>query len=144
MSPRSTKEYLRVAQRRHKNASSRAEKTTIIDEVCHNPGYHRKHAIRVLRIFKYYTKPKPKKKGRKSRYSKPAIIKPLKQIWLSSNLPCSKRLKAIIPLWLPGYMETYVELSEEIVSTLLAISASSLLKPISGTSHAQDSLRLTQ
>lgn len=132
MSPQSTKEYLRIVQRRHKNASCRTEKTGIIDEVCHNLGYHRKHAIRVLRVFRYYTKPEPKKKGRKSRYNKPTIIKPLKQIWLTSNLPCSKRLKAIIPLWLPGYMETYGRLSEDVISDLLAISPSSIdraLKP---------------
>ena len=105
MSPQSTKEYLRIVQRRYKNASSRKEKSTILDEVCQNLGYHRKYAIRRLRTFKYYTKPKPKKKGKKPLYNKPAIIKPLKKIWLSANLPCSKRLKAIIPLWLPGYIK---------------------------------------
>jgi len=132
MSPQSTKEYLRVIQQRYKNVSSRKEKTLIIDEVCQNLEYHRKHALRVLRTFKYFTKPKPKKKGKKSIYNKPAIIKPLKQIWLASNLPCSKRLKAIIPLWLPGYRETYGELPEDVLSALMAISASSInrvLKP---------------
>lgn len=131
MSPQSTKEYLRVVQRRYKNVS-RKEKSIILDEVCQNLGYHRKHAIRVLHSFRYFTKPKSKKKGKKPFYNKPSIIKPLKQIWFSANLPCSKRLKAIIPLWMPGYRETYGKLSEDVVSALLAISASSIdrvLKP---------------
>lgn len=131
MSPQSTKEYLRVVHRRYKYAS-RKVKSAILDEVCQNLGYHRKHAIRVLRTFRYFTKPKPKKKGKKPFYNKPAIIKPLKQIWLNSNLPCSKRLKAILPLWLPGYIETYDVLSKEVVSALMAVSPASidrLLKP---------------
>ena len=31
------------------------------------------------------------------------ILEPLKRIWLAANLPCSKRLKPILSLWLPGY-----------------------------------------
>ena len=131
MSPKSTKEYLRIVQRRYKNASKK-EKSTILNEVCQNLGYHRKHAIRVLHAFRYFTKPKPKRKGRKSRYNKPSIIKPLKKIWLCANLPCSKRLKAIIPLWLPGYMASHGKLNSEVISALLDISATSIdrvLKP---------------
>lgn len=131
MSPQSTKDYLRVVQKRYKNASKK-EKSVILDEVCQNLKYHRKHAIRTLRHFRYFTKPKSKKKGRKSRYNKPAIIKPLKEIWRSANLPCSIRLKAILPLWLPGYIATYGALSDEVISALIAISASSIdraLKP---------------
>lgn len=55
-----------------------------------------KHAIRLLSNFKHFTKPNHKKKGRKSRYNKDIIPKLLKYIWLGANLPCSKRLKAIL------------------------------------------------
>ena len=131
MSPRSKKEYLQSIHRRYNNAS-RQEKTLILDEFCQICHYHRKHAIRLLRNFKHFTKPKPGKKGRKPFYRKKSIIKPLKDIWKGANFPCSTRMKAILPLWLPGYMQIYGELPKEVINALLAISPSTidrLLKP---------------
>jgi len=86
MSSRSRREYLEVRYKR----ASRKGKAVILDEFCNTCGYHRNHAIRLLRRFKRFTKPKHKKKGRKSRYNKEAVVKPLKRIWLAANLPCSK------------------------------------------------------
>ncbi len=131
MSPRSKQEYLQAIHRRYKNASHK-EKTMILDEFCSNCNYHRKHAIRLLRNFKRFTKPKPKKKGKKPVYNKEPILKPLKQIWLKANLPCSKRLKAILLLWIPGYIKTYGALPGKVIAALLAISPATidrLLKP---------------
>ena len=96
-------------------------------------GCHRKHAIRVLRRFKRFTKPKTKKRGKPTIYQNEAIGKTLKEIWLKANLPCSKRLKAILPIWLPGYVELFGELSLEVTNALLKISPPTidrLLKPI--------------
>jgi len=39
--------------------------------------------------------------GPKPIYDAAKILGPLKTIWLSSEQPCGKRLKEIIPLWLP-------------------------------------------
>jgi len=131
MSPRSKKEYLEAVYLRYKKASRR-QKSLILDEVCSNCGYHRKHAIRFLRKFKRFTKPKPKKRGRKPVYNKEALLRPLKRIWLGANLPCSKRLKALLPLWLPGYISSYGQLPQQTVNDLLAVSASTidrLLRP---------------
>jgi len=50
----------------------------------------------------------------------------MKRIWLTANLPCSKRLKAVLPLWLPGYTQQYGALPEEVSTALLAISPSSI------------------
>jgi hypothetical protein len=50
----------------------------------------------------------------------------MKRIWLTANLPCSKRLKAVLPLWLPGYTQQYGSLPEEVTNALLAISPSSI------------------
>lgn len=137
MSPRSKKEYLQAIQWRYKNAY-RQEKSSILDEFSENCGYHRKHAIRILRHFKRFTQPKPKKKGRKPVYHKENILKPLKRIWLTANLPCSKRLKAMLPLWMPGYTRTYENLSKQTADALLAISPATidrLLKPTRATYH---------
>jgi len=132
MSPRSKREYREAVHLRYKNATRR-EKTAILDEFCATCGCHRKHAIRVLKRFKRFTKPKTKKRGKPVVYQNEAIGKPLKEIWLKANLPCSKRLKAILPIWLPGYVQLYTKLSPEVTNALLRISPPTidrLLKPI--------------
>jgi hypothetical protein len=132
MSPRSKKEYREAVYVRYKNAP-RHEKTAILDEFCATYGCHRKHAIRVLKRFKRFAKPKAKKRGKPIIYPYEAIGKPLKEIWLAANLPCSKRLKAILPIWLPGYVELYDKLSPELTNALLRVSPPTidrLLKPI--------------
>ena len=132
MSPRSKREYVEAILLRYKKAC-RKEKTTILDEFCAVCGYHRKHAIRLLRGYKRFTRAKPKKRGRRSHYQGPDIMKPLKKIWLVANLPCSKRLKAILPLWLPGYGQQFGTLCPEVTTALLSISPASIdrvLKPV--------------
>ena len=132
MSPQAKEEYFEVLFKRYKDAT-RKEKTKIIDECCAVCGYHRKHAIRRLRGYKRFTKPKPKKRGKPVIYNKESIIIPLKQIWLTANLPCSKRLKAILPLWLPKYVEHFGLLSEDVIKTLPAISPATIdriLQPV--------------
>ena len=121
MSPRSRREYREAVHLRYKNAS-RHEKTTILDEFCATCRCHRKHAIRVLRGFKRFTKPRPKRRGRPPIYQNETIINPLKTIWLTANLPCSKRLKVMLPIWLPGYVKLFGDLSSEVTNALLRIS----------------------
>jgi len=132
MSPRSKREYVEITHRRYKHAS-RSEKTIILDEFCATSGYHRKHAIRLLRGFKRFTRPKPKKRGPKPVYQREDILVPLKKIWLTSHLPCSKRLKAILPIWLPGYDQCFGSLEPDVRKALLAISPATidrLLAPV--------------
>jgi hypothetical protein len=132
MSPRSKREYREAVHLRYKNAT-RTEKTAILDEFCATCGCHRKHAIRVLKGFKRFTKPKAKKRGKPTVYQKEEIRKPLKKIWLTANLPCSKRLKVMLPIWLPGYVELFGELAPDVTNAILKISAPTIdriLKPI--------------
>jgi hypothetical protein len=132
MSPRSKKEYVETVFLRYKKAT-RAQKKVILDEFCGTLGYHRKHAIRLLRGFKRFTAPKPRKRGRRPFYQREEILKPLKQIWLAANLPCSKRLKAILPLWLPGYSQAFTPLAPKVIKALCTISAATmdrLLQPV--------------
>jgi len=131
MSPQSKREYIEAVFLRYKHAA-RTNKSRILDEFCDTLGYHRKHAIRLLRKYKRFTRPKPKTRGPKPVYHKETILKVLKKIWLAANLPCSKRLKAIIPLWLPGYQSLHGPLPAETHDALMAISASTIdriLKP---------------
>jgi len=132
MSPRSKREYTEAVHKRYKHAS-RSEKKVILDEFCATTGYNRKYAIILLKGFKRFKKPARKKRGPKPLYQNDEIIKPLKKIWLSANLPCSKRLKAILPLWLPGYHERFGMLPLDVVQALHRISAATIdriLKPV--------------
>lgn len=128
MGPRSKREYAKAIYERYRSASRR-EKAVILDEFCNTCGYHRKHAIRILRLFKRPVKSKPKtpkKRGRPPIYQNEKTLKPLKKIWLTANLPCSKRLKAILPLWLPGYQKQFGQLDENTLSGLKSLSHSTI------------------
>ena len=131
MSPQSKTEYLTAIVKRYKMAT-KAQKQLILDEFCAATQYHRKHAIRLLRGFKRFTKPWPKPRGPKPVYDSPELLKALKKIWLAANQPCSPRLKASLPLWLPSY-EPARDLSPQVRKALETISPSTidrLLKPV--------------
>jgi hypothetical protein len=56
-----------------------------------------------------------------------------KDLTLPANLPYSKRLKVVLPLWLPGYVQDHGNLPKEITNGLFAISPATidrLLKPV--------------
>jgi hypothetical protein len=132
MSPRSKKEYIEAIYVRYKNAS-RKQKTPILNEFCATLKLHRKHAIRLLKKFKRFQKTKTKKPGRAPFYSQPSILKPLKKIWLTANLPCSKRLKTILPLWIPGYIQSFGPLPPEAKDALSRISPATIDRILSPT-----------
>lgn len=126
MSPQSKKEYMETIYLRYKRAAKRIEKSTLLTELCVTCNWHRKHAIRALKNFKRFTKPKPKKRGKPSVYNIPSVIEPLKKIWLSAGQPCSKLLKPIVKLWLPFYAKEFGGLSLNVVKRLLKISPATI------------------
>jgi hypothetical protein len=125
-------EYLEQTALRYKKAT-RDQKTAILNEFCQTYQCHRKHAIRAMRNFKRFAKPKQRKPGRPSRYKNQSLTKALKHIWIEAHLPCSKRLHSILPLWIPSYEIEFGPLSTSTREKLLHISASTidrLLEPI--------------
>lgn len=127
MSPLANVEYLAAMALRYRSASSRAEKTKILSEICATCGFHRKHAIRILARDRDGHRPSGRRRhGRKATYSDPELLRPLKKIWLEANLPCSKRLKVMVPLWLRGYEALNGPLQPALREKLLAVSASSI------------------
>lgn len=120
MSKKSRDEYRRTIRQRY-SEGNRQEKRTILDEFCEVCGYNRKYAIRILNQgvrIKRTGKP-----GRPQEYDDPIIMEVLLRIWRVMNLPCSRRLKKGIPLWLPFYEKHYhTVLSIEIKEKLLSIS----------------------
>jgi len=132
MSHFSKHEYLQTILTRYHKAT-RAEKKILLDGFCEICGYHRKHAIRLLQ---HPTRKRNvracRRRGRKRSYDQPLLVRVLKDIWRAANLPCAKRLKAIMPLWLPHHE---LELPEDLEHKLERISAATIdrvLKPLRG------------
>lgn len=124
MSTTSKYEYLAAIRDRYKKASQ-SEKKIILDEFCTVCGYNRKYAIRLLNAK---TIPNISQNlsngGRKKVYDHPLILDVLRDIWVATNLPCSKRLKAVVQLWLPYY--DMRSLTDEIRQKLLDISPATI------------------
>ena len=100
MSPQSKTEYLEAIVKRYKMAT-KAQKSLILDEFCAATQYHRKHAIRLLRGFKRFTKPHPKPRGPKPVYDSPELLKALKKIWLAANLALLPPVESLVAFMAP-------------------------------------------
>jgi hypothetical protein len=117
-------EYLEEMRRRYRKARSRREKSQLLDEICATCGYHRKHALRALRRKR--ATPSLAKRGPKPTYEGVELVRALKIIWLTANLPCSKRLKAIVPVWLAGYEAEFGALTTVVREKLLSVSPATI------------------
>jgi len=104
-------------------AAGRGEKGLILDELCATTGWHRKHAVRVLRAnAERVSEPKP----RQRQYG--ATIKDaLVALWEASDRVCGKRLKPMIPVLLPALV-THGRLTptREEGAQLLSVSAATI------------------
>jgi hypothetical protein len=130
MSSDAKKEYLRTIHQRYHTAS-KLEKITILNECCSICSYHRKYAIRLLN----QRAPCPHRRsaanrGPKNKYDPPDRLNILKHLWHLTNLPCSKRFKVIIPLWLPHYPFYVLESVQEALLTISPATIDRLMKPI--------------
>jgi len=128
MSCESRNEYISVQKHRYRRAG-KPYKTRLLDEVCEVCGYERKYATKLLNGRRKSGKGK---RGRKSEYNDPDLIKALKTIWMRSGQMCGKRLQPAIVHWLKHYEKHYGSLSGDCRKKLLKISPASmdrLLKP---------------
>jgi len=127
MGPKARHEYGDDLRPRYRKASQK-EKKIMLDEFVANCQYNRKYAIRLLKASPK-TSHKTSHRGRKKHYAHPGILEVLTFIWRRTNLPCSKRLKIILSLWLPHYP---YEIPKEVLDALLKISPATidrLMKP---------------
>lgn len=126
MSNKSKAEYLiKIFERYHH--SLKEEKKIILDEFCKVCGYHRKYAIKLLKEHPLKKINKPRKRaGRKKKYHSDGVINFLKILWKKTNLICSDRLKAAIPIWLPIYKSTISALSKKDEALLREISPATI------------------
>jgi len=128
MSQKSKWDYLKAIYSRYRKVS-KALRARILDEFCQVCGYNRKYAIRLLN-GPAPQKPKPNPKGRRPTYGLKVILS-LTAIWEAAGYPCSARLKALLPLWLPWAQKRFA-ISAQAQKQLLSISPATIdrrLKP---------------
>jgi hypothetical protein len=129
MSHTTKREYVEAIRDRYRHATKRG-KHRILDEVCQVCGYHRKYAIRVLNLSQPSSHTHaPRRAGRTARYTHPDILRFLKRLWKAGNLPCGKRLKTMIPLWLP-FDQSIAREARERLATIAAATIDRLLAPV--------------
>lgn len=121
MSKRAKREYLLEIRKRY-FVATKLEKKQILNEFCLICEYNRKYAIRLINT-RDMPKRSYKRPGRKKKYHHPEIIEFIRYLWVSTNLICSIRLKAAIPIWLPFYPKY---LTDEYIELLTSISASTI------------------
>jgi hypothetical protein len=123
MGGKSRWDYLKAIYSRYKKVS-KPLRARILDEFCQVCGYNRKYAIRLL------NGPAPQKpeltaaKGRRPTYGAKVILS-LSAIWEAAGYPCSTRLKALLPLWLPWAIKR-LAISDPVQKQLLLISPATI------------------
>src|SRR5690349_6893015 len=94
----STRAALLAAVRQRYEAPPRRERRRILDDFGAVSGYHRKHAILLLRSGPRECAPgRPRERRYDGRVREGLIV-----LWECSDRLCSKRLKPLIPALLPG------------------------------------------
>jgi hypothetical protein len=115
-------EYFKAIYTRYRKASKEL-RSLILNEFCQVCGYNRKYAIRLLNA-PAPQKPTARRKTRSPSYAA-KVISVLGVIWEAAGYPCSQRLKALLPLWLPWVQKRFW-LSAKLQKQLLSISPSTI------------------
>jgi hypothetical protein len=123
MSQKTREEVLEKLRPRYARAG-KEHKGKIINEVVQLFGYHRKAALRALRIKRRASVPYVV--GRPKEYDPEKLTAPLKTIWLAAMQPCGERLKAALPEWLPAYETDHRRLDADVRQALLRASRATL------------------
>ena len=117
MSNQSKQEYLAEIRKRYLSAS-KSEKQRILNEFCLTCDYNRKYAIRLLHKASQDSLGARRHPGRKKKYRDVALLGFLERLWIATNLACSKRLKVMIPLWLPYYDQPLSDHTKRLLQTI--------------------------
>ena len=125
MSQNTTREMLLKMRERYRRRG-REGRSRLIDEVCEMCGYERKHAIKVLGgKLPVAGAEKASRGGPRCRYGD-AERQVLKVIWMASEQPCGKRLKALVGLWLSHYEAERGSLEPGLRGRVLSPSAATM------------------
>lgn len=112
-------------------AGLRWEKVRILDEFVAVTGYHRKHAMRLLRDGRAGDRSAPRPARR---IYDEAVREALVVLWEASDRICGKRLKPLVPVLIEAMEQHgHLKLSPEIRVALLTVSAATIdriLRPV--------------
>ena len=133
MSLKSKSELLEVVRPRYLKAN-KFEKQKILDEFTSATGYHRKHAIRVLKNkVQVQNHLKRKTKTYKTIY-RGEVVEVLEQVWETYGRICSKRLQPFLPEAIKVLERCKeIEITQDTKELLLQISSASIdrcLRPV--------------
>ncbi len=123
MGGKSRRDYLKAIYSRYKKVS-KPLRARILDEFCQVCGSNRKYAIRLLNGPAPQKPEVTKAKGRRPTYGAKVILS-LTTIWEASGYPCSARLKALLPLWLPWAIKR-LAITAQVQNQLLSISPATI------------------
>ena len=123
-------ELVEVLSRRY-SESGREEKTRILDELVAVTGFHRKHAMGLLREGPP-ARPTPATRPGRRLYDD-AVREALIVLWEASDRICGKRLKPLLPTLVEA-MERHghLDLAEDVRSGLLSMSAATIDRALRG------------
>jgi hypothetical protein len=123
MSVKSRQELMDSLRERYRSGS-RVGKCRILDEFVAVTGYHRKHAIRLLRLGRValtaVARARPRRYG-------DAVAEALVVLWEASDRVCGKRLKALIPTMLDALeRHGHLQLDRAVRVQVLSASAATI------------------
>lgn len=116
-------EYTCAIQKRYLQAS-KAFKQLILDEFCAATGYARKYAISKLNGPPPQT-PKPFSKRKRDYTYSTTVIQLMESVWQAAGYPCSVRLKALLPAWLP-WIKKHFNPDDKTIAQMLRIGTRTL------------------
>jgi hypothetical protein len=122
MSKEVKKDWLPKLQERY-SRRNREGKSRMLDELCEDYEYERKYAIKLL------CGGLPPSSGRVHPGPEPQyeLIEPVvRQVWLTAEQPCGKRLAPILRQWLPYYERRFGQLSGRQRQLVRQVSAATL------------------
>ena len=124
--------------------STKMEKTRILDQFISVSGYHRKHAIRLLKgeTGNYTNRNNSGKISQSRRIYNEAVKEALIVLWEAADRICGKRLKAILPS-LVDAMERHghLNLDSELRKQLLKVSAATIDRLLTSIRDSSQSKR---
>ena len=129
MGGKSRWDYLKAIYVRYKKVS-KPLRVRILDEFCQVCNYNRKYAIRLLNGPAPHKSKTIVRKGRRPIYGA-KVIAALTAIWEAAGYPCSVRLKALLPLWLPWAIKR-MALTAQVQKQLLIISPPTIDRRLKG------------
>ena len=129
MSQKSKEEYLDLMRGRYKRLTGKQAKTVLLNEFCKVTGHERKYGLKLLNGTR---SGKGVGRGGRTRTYGEAERELLFQIWRRCEMPFGKRLRGMLQIWLPPYVEKYGDPGKDVQERIVRMSASTMDRLLKG------------